>query len=59
MRAIGIIICLLAIVGLAAGLLSDYQACQRLRAAQNDTLRRQLEKMAVLTAENEHLSDTY
>ena len=56
MKAIGIIICLLAIVGLAAALMSEYQVCQQL-AAQNQALRDQLKKIAGLTAENERLSN--
>src|SRR5579859_1860279 len=55
MKAIGIIVCLLATVGLAVCLVSERQACQRL-GAQNDALRDQLKKMAELTAENERLS---
>lgn len=56
MKALGVILCLLATVGLAVCLVSERQACQRL-AAQNDALRDQLKKMAELTAENERLSN--
>ena len=48
-------VCILAAAGLAAGLMLERQACQKL-GAQNDALRRQLAQMAELTAENERLS---
>jgi hypothetical protein len=58
MKATGIIVpaCILIAASLAVCLIFERQACLKLNA-QNDALRRQLAKMAKLTADNQRLSN--